>query len=84
MSGIESLPEELSETIADWFMVYGKCEKCIIEDNGGDDPELDLSEAVHEAGCRRCFTDHLRHEIDQKIDPTIKTKFCPTCGKSNE
>lgn len=85
MSGIESLPEDLSETLANWFMIYGKCEKCMIEDNGSHDAEgLDVSEAVPEQECRRCFTDTMRHEIDQKIDPTIATKFCPACGKPKD
>ena len=85
MSGIENLPDELSDTIANWFMVYGTCKECMIEDNGGhDDPELDFSEAVPESQCRRCFTGHLYTAIEEKINPTIETKFCPTGGKPKD
>jgi hypothetical protein len=81
---IENLSGELSESVADWFMVYGKCRDCMIDDNGGDDPELDMRDVVPAHQCRRCFISSLQAEIDKKIDPTIKTKFCPTCGKPKD
>jgi len=79
--GIENLSEVLSNTLADWFMVYGKCERCMIDDNGSLDAEgLDVSEAVPEHQCRRCFTDAMRRDIDQNIDPTIKLNFVQHAG----
>ena len=82
---MDELPYELAETLANWFMIYGKCEKCMIEDNSSFDAEgLDVSEAVPEAECRRCFSGTMEEQIRQNIDPTITTKFCPTCGKSKD
>ena len=55
------------------------------DDNGSCDSHgLDVNEAVPESQCRRCFTGTLQEEIRQKVEPSLTTKFCPTCGKSKD